>query len=181
MPLSESLVIDAVLLLVSIIFVYLTYNASVRLTKTKDVARVWVVALRAVTLGECIAIIYAIVDIPWSIILMFFPQFLMFDVLKYLIIYAILTTIIVAPAINQILKVPFAQRERERSLLTERRDDLLQEMKILTSKFLRKQISERVFVEVTKELEGKIVSVEAKMEKLKFGEEPKEMKELFKT
>jgi len=181
MALNESLIIDAILLLVSIIFVYLTYNASVRLTKQKDIARAWIVALRTVTLGECIAIIYAIVDIPWTIILIFFPQFWAFDVLKYLIIYAILTTIIVAPAINQILKVPFAQREREKTLLGEQRDDLLQEMKIITSKFLRKQISERVFVEVTKDLEGKIVSVEAKLEKLRFGEEPKGPKELFKA
>ncbi len=176
---SESLVIDAVLLLAAIIFIYLTYNASVRLTRQKVVSREWVFALRTVTLGECIVLIYAIVDIPWTIIILYFPDLVGFGVFKYLFIYAILSTIIVVPAVNQILRVPFAQRERERNLLLEERNDLLQELKIVTSKFLKKEISEKVFSDISKDLEAKIVTVEAKLEKLRLATEPRGLRELF--
>jgi hypothetical protein len=168
--LNETLLLDALILLVSIIFIYLTYNASVRLAKRKDVSGTWFVILRLVTLGECVGLLYTMVDIPWTVIMMLFPQFAAFNILKFLIIYGIVSTIIVAPAIAQILRVPFAEKDREKDVILEERDDLLQEMKIVTSRFLRKEISERVFLEVSRELEEKIVSLDAKIEKIKFAE-----------
>ncbi|MCX6767279.1 MAG: hypothetical protein NTY90_00915 [Candidatus Micrarchaeota archaeon] len=177
---SEALATDAFLLLAAIVLIYLMYNASVKLAKQKNIPSTWLFALRTVTLGECIILIYAIVDIPWTVITLYFPDLVFLSVFKYLFIYVILSAVIVAPAVNQILRVPFAQRERDKNLLYDSRSDLLQELKIVTSKFLKKQMPEKVFVDISSDLEIKIASIEAKLEKLRIATEPDMFKELFK-
>jgi membrane-associated HD superfamily phosphohydrolase len=182
MSLSEALFIDAGLLATATMLMYFAYNSGVRLARQSRAASPrFLLALRIVTLGVIIVLVYTVVDIPWNFISFYVPGILGVDALKYVFVYAIISSIIVFPAVNIILKAPLGERERERSALLSERDDLLQQLKIATSKYLKKEIGEDVFKEIGKDIQGKIIAVESKLEKLRIEIERKsEPRELFK-
>jgi hypothetical protein len=167
---AQSIVVDILLLFAVIISIFLTYNASIRLTQ-REAKRWWVVALRAVIIGEVIVLIYTIVDIPWTIGRLYYPELGQFQVLEYLFIYAIVTTMVVFPAINLLLRISLTKREIERQELMSEREDLLKQIQVATNKFLHKQMSEAVFLKVTTDLHARVVQVESRLEKLRIEAE----------
>lgn len=167
--LLETVLIDALLLLSVIICIYLTYNASVRLSLLK--AKRWMIAgLRVATVAEVIILVYALVDIPWTIGRMYYPQLNNLLVLEFLFIYVIVTAMIAIPAVGALLRVSLDRREATLKKLTAEREELLKQVQLATAKYLRKQISEIVFTKVSTDLQSRLLAVEAKLEKLRVSD-----------
>lgn len=169
MPLEEALFLDALMLVASGILIFLTYNAARRLAKShKPISLNVLMGLRLVTWGEIVVLTYALIDIPWNFVVTQFPSISVIDILKYVIVYAIIVTIIILPVLNTILGVPVSEIDRRRKMLLVRREDFLQEMRIITTKYLKKEISEQVFRDLGRDIQGKLASIEAKLERLRM-------------
>jgi len=173
--LQSVIAIDVLLFLAVIVAIYLTYTAAVRLSMRK--AKSWVImSLRLVTVGEIIAIIYCIVDIPWTAGRIYYPQLESLLVLEYLFIYGIVTTMMVFPAISLLLRVSVNKHESERQELLSEREDVLKQIQVTTGKYLRKQIGEPVFIKIITDLQARVVAIESKLEKMRIeGEQPKSL------
>lgn len=171
MAFSQELVfVDTLLLLAVIIAIYLTYNASARLVMRKA-SRWWIVAFRASTIAEIIMLVFVVVDIPWTVAQLFFPQLENLFVLEYLLIYAIVTTMVVFPAINVLLRVSLTKREAERQQLMTDREDLLKQMQLVTAKYLRKELGEAVFIKLNTDLQARIITLESRLERIRIEAE----------
>jgi uncharacterized protein (DUF486 family) len=169
MLLEEALMLDALMLVVSGILIFLTYNAASRLAKSpKPISLNVLAGLRIVTWGEIVVLTYALIDIPWNFILQSIPGVSMLDILKYVIVYAIIVTIIVLPIINALLGVPLTELEKRRRALLAKREELMQEMRIITTKYLKQDISETTFRDISREIQGKLASIEAKLERMRM-------------
>lgn len=165
---EETIFIDVLLLLATIIIIYLTYNASQRLTQ-KGAKREWIVAFRMLTIAEIIILVYTVVDIPWLVGQLYFVELERIAVLKYILIYIIVTMMVVIPAINLLLRTSLTQREVARRQLMQEREDVLKQIQLATSKYLRKELGEAVFIKLSTQLHARVISIEAKLERMRIA------------